>query len=255
MRKLLFLLLGSCLLSSCTADQAVEASYSAQEIIDRAIEAAGGDLYERAKIDFEFRNRLYRSFRDGGRYELERFTQDSSGVVTRDVLSNDGFLRFQEGEKLEVSDSMATRYSNSVNSVHYFAQLPYGLNAPAVQKALLGEDRIGGEAYYEIGITFQQEGGGTDFQDQFVYWVHQEDFTVDYLAYNYETDGGGVRFREAYNPRVVEGIRFVDYRNFKPEPEEVSMDLTELDQWFTDERLKLLSTIETEAVQVRILGE
>jgi len=71
---------------------------------------------------------------------------------------------------------------------------------------------------------------------------------LDYLAYKYATNGGGVRFREAYNTRVVEGIRFVDYNNYKPENKEVS--LSELDQLFTEEKLKLVSKIETEKVKV-----
>ena len=117
-------------------------------------------------------------------------------------------------------------------------------------KKLIGEDEIKGKNYYEIEVTFSEEGGGTDFDDSFVYWINKETFTVDYLAYKYATNGGGVRFREAYNPRVVEGIRFVDYYNFKPDNKEVS--LPELDQLFTDEKLVLLSKIETKNVKVII---
>jgi hypothetical protein len=145
---------------------------------------------------------------------------------------------------------MATRYSNSVNSVHYFAQLPYGLNDNAVQKELLGEATINGNPYFEVGVTFKQEGGGTDFQDKFVYWIHKENYTVDYLAYSYETDGGGIRFREAYNVRYVDGIRFADYNNYKPESLEVS--LTDLDALFAKGALKLLSKIETESIGVML---
>ena len=248
--RLIFLFSSLLLWQACGQDSEPAPQMTAQEIVDRAIEVAGGDLYQSATIDFVFRDRAYRSTRDGGSFQLERMTTDSSGTLTRDILSNVGFRRFIDGEEIEVSDSMATRYGNSVNSVHYFAQLPYGLNAPAVQKELLGTDTIAGKPYYEVGITFQEEGGGTDFQDEFVYWIQQDNFTVDFLAYNYETDGGGVRFREAYNPRTVNGLRFVDYRNFKPEPEDVTMDLSQLDDWFTDDKLRLLSTIETEEVKV-----
>ncbi|MEL6275839.1 MAG: DUF6503 family protein [Bacteroidota bacterium] len=180
----------------------------AQTIIDRTIANAGGAQYENAEIEFSFRGRTYRSKRKEGIYQLERITTDSKDIV-RDVLSNTGFQRYKNGQLVSVPDSMALRYSNSVNSVHYFAQLPYGLNAPAAQKEFLGVDTIRGELYFEIGISFLETGGGTDFQDEFVYWIHQDNYTIDYLAYNYETDGGGIRFREAYNSRMVNGIRFV----------------------------------------------
>ena len=219
---------------------------TAQDIVDRAIETACQGQCEKAIVDFDFRKRHYRSERRGGAYRFERITKDSVSVL-KDVLSNEGFQRYRNGTLEVLPDSISVRYGNSVNSVHYFAQLPYGLNAKAVQKKLLGEDLVKEQPYYEIEVSFAEEGGGTDFEDTFVYWIHKENFTVDYLAYSYATDGGGVRFREAYNPRVVEGIRFVDYNNFKPSTLEVP--LKDLDELFESGGLKLLSKIETEEVQ------
>ena len=222
---------------------------TAQNIIDKAISNSCNGNCDHVTIDFTFRDRCYVSKRDGGNFQYERITSDATGV-THDILSNNGFKRSRNDTLLAVVDSMVTKYSNSVNSVHYFVQLPYGLNAPAVKKELLGEDEIKGEKYYEIAVSFTEEGGGTDFEDRFVYWIHQQNYTVDYLAYSYTTDGGGIRFREAYNQRIIEGIRFVDYNNFKPESLEVS--LTELDDLFEKGKLKLLSKIETEAVGVEV---
>lgn len=224
---------------------------TAQVIIDKAINIACSGHCENAYIDFTFRDKCYVSTRKGNEYQLERITTDSTGI-TRDVLSNSGFQRFKNEILIAVPDSMAIKFSNSVNSVHYFAQLPFGLNAPSVQKELLGEDTINGENYYEIGVSFIQEGGGTDFDDTFVYWIHKEKFTLDYLAYRYVVDEGGIRFREAYNVRVVKGIRFVDYNNYKTD--NLDIVLTDLDRLFTEGELKLLSKIETESVGVVLTG-
>lgn len=234
------------LLLSC---QEKEAPLTVQNVVDKAINVACNGQCDHAMIDFTFRDRCYVSKRDGGKYQLERITSDSLGV-THDILSNEGFRRFRNDTLVSVPDSMAIKYSNSVNSVHYFAQLPYGLNAPAVNKELLGEDTIKGEPYFEVAVHFNEDGGGTDFEDTFVYWIHKDNFTVDYLAYAYATDGGGIRFREAYNERVVEGIRFVDYNNFKPESQDI--ELSELDDLFEEGKLKLLSKIETESVGVKL---
>ncbi|MBL4663179.1 MAG: deoxyribose-phosphate aldolase [Flavobacteriaceae bacterium] len=227
--------------------QQKETPLTAQHIVDQAIQTSCNGLCDHVKIDFTFRDRCYVSTRNKNNYTLERITSDSTGIV-RDILSNDGFVRFKNDTLIQVPDSMATRYSNSVNSVHYFAQLPYGLNDAAVQKELLGESTIKGMPYYEVGVSFKQTGGGTDFQDKFVYWIHKENYTVDYLAYSYETNGGGIRFREAYNVRYVDGIRFADYNNFKPQSLEV--DLANLDILFEKGELTLLSKIETESVGV-----
>ena len=239
-------LLALILLVSCKEK---ETPHTAQSLIDNAIDVACNGNCDHATIDFTFRDRCYISKREGGSYQYERITSDSLGV-THDILTNEGFKRFRNDTLLTVPDSMKTRYSNSVNSVHYFVQLPYLLNAPAVNKELLGEDTINGEPYYEVAVSFNEEGGGTDFEDNFVYWIHKENYTVDYLAYSYATDGGGIRFREAYNPRIVEGIRFTDYNNFKPAS--LDVELNTLDDLFEEGSLKLLSKIETESVGVRL---
>lgn len=96
------------------------------------------------------------------------------------------------------------------------------MNDKAVNKLYLGKVLIKGNEYYKIKVTFNEEGGGEDFEDVFVYWVQTGTFKVDYLAYSYAVNGGGIRFKEAYNERFVNGIRFVDYNNCKPENEKES---------------------------------
>jgi uncharacterized protein DUF6503 len=246
--KLLSILIFTITIISC---KQVETPLTAQAIIDEAIATSCNGNCDHATIDFTFRDRRYVSKRDGGNYQFERITTDSSGI-THDILTNDGFQRYKNDTLIKVPDSMVTRYSNSINSVHYFAQLPYGLNAPAAKKELVGEAIIKGEPYFKIFVKFSKEGGGNDFEDEFVYWIHKENYTVDYLAYNYTTDEGGIRFREAYNVRVVNGIRFVDYNNFKPKSLDVA--LTELDDLFEKGELNFLSKIETESVGV-VLGK
>ncbi|MFD2561744.1 DUF6503 family protein [Aquimarina rubra] len=243
MKKFLFLILSVFLASFTT----ISFQFSAEQIIDRAIEKAGGSKFEEAKIHFTFRGKEYRSTRNNGRYQLERLIAGKDGLV-HDIVSNDGLSRSIENCLVKVVDSMVAKISDGVNSVHYFANLPYGLNAPAVNKELIGESKIKGSSYYKVKVTFDQEGGGTDFEDEFMYWVHKENFTVDYLAYKYAVDGGGIRFREAYNARVINGIRFVDYNNYKVK--DLSTPLSELDVLFEKEQLKLLSKIELENIYV-----
>lgn len=258
MKKLAFLLF-LIMIVSCNdsknktdGDATSKENITAQTIIDKAIENTCHGNCDRAEITFTFRDKAYKSKRFEGEYELERITKDSLGV-TRDLLSNFGFTRSVNDIALELADTTALKLGNSVNSVHYFAQLPYGLNAPAVQKELMGTDSIKDKPYYEIKVTFKKEGGGTDHDDEFMYWVNQNDFTVDYLAYSYETNGGGIRFREAYNPREVKGIRFVDYNNYKTD--DLSTPLSKLDDLFEENKLPLLSKIETENIEVKLLNQ
>ena len=233
------------MISSCKNGK----KHDAQSIVDNAIEVAGGKIFQASNISFEFRGKLYKAIRNEGIFQFERQFEDSLGQI-KDILSNDGFKRVVNDKPYVVHDSMAAKYSRSVNSVHYFSVLPYGLNDAAVNKALIGETSISDKAYYKIKVYFDEVGGGDDFEDVFVYWIGKDDFKVDYIAYSYmdnETEFG-LRFREAYNERYVGGLRFVDYKNYKPEDN--LTNVINLDSLFIAKKLKLLSKIENENIEV-----
>jgi hypothetical protein len=218
----------------------------AQAIVDQAIAAHGGARFEALEIAFDFRGRHYTATRDGGLYTYTRSFTDSTGKV-EDVLNNEGFVRKVNGRAVSLPEERKAAFSRSVNSVIYFALLPFGLNDPAVQKTYLGEATVQQEPYYKIGVTFEKEGGGEDYDDEFVYWIHQQTHRVDYLAYSYQTEGGGIRFRAAFEPRVVAGLRFQQYINYEPPHEQVA--LTELDQLFEAGKLIELSRIQLENIR------
>ncbi len=246
MKKLLLILTISLFIASCDKKE----TPSAQSIVDHAIVVAGGEKFNHFDVDFYFRNINYKAFRNNGKFELQRVRKDSVNTLI-DAISNNGFKRLLNNNILPVADSMVPRYTASVNSVHYFSVLPYGLNDAAVKKNYLGEVTIKEKTYNKIEVTFEQEGGGEDFEDVFIYWFNTSTHKADYIAYSYNEDHGkGLRFREAYNERIVEGIRFVDYNNYKPNDE--SVPVSDLDKTFEQGEMKLLSKIELEKVSVTL---
>ncbi|MDF9800013.1 hypothetical protein OKW21_005276 [Catalinimonas alkaloidigena] len=220
---------------------------NARHIIDQAIAVHGGEQLENTHISFDFRKRHYEVDMNGGQYLYESFFEDSIGRV-HDALNNKQFTREVNGEKISLSDKDSLAYKNSLNSVVYFALLPYFLNDPAVNKKLLGETTIKGEPYDEIQVTFDQEGGGTDHEDVYIYWIHQQDKTMDYLAYSFHVEGGGTRFREAYNVREIEGIRFADYINY--ESTVANFALENYETLFEEGKVEELSRIDLENIRV-----
>ena len=84
----------------------------------------------------------------------------------------------------------------------------------------------------------------------FIYWINKKSYEVEYLAYSFHVNGGGVRFRKAYNERDIEGVRFVDYENYKPKDN--STKLSELENLFRQNKLELLSKIELKNVKVLV---
>ena len=221
-----------------------------QKIIDRAIEAHGGKLYEKSRVSFDFRDRHYRILKTPSRFEYSREFTDSTGLVL-DILNNDGFVRTVNGKEVSVTEERKQAYSNSLNSVAYFAFLPYGLNDPAARKQWKGETELEGSSYDVIEVTFDEEGGGEDFEDEFLYWFNQENGRMDYLAYTYHTEGGGVRFRKAFNSRLVDGIRVQDYENYMPADK--ATPLEEMEALYKSGQLELLSEILLENVEVETI--
>ncbi|WP_138433600.1 DUF6503 family protein [Winogradskyella algicola] len=250
--KYLYLVLFGLMLFSCKDEKQV-INLTADEIISKSIEKAGGKAFDNSVIRFNFRNKFYVARRNKGQFSLIRMFKDGNDSVF-DLLTNNNFDRFINESRVILEDSMKAKFSASVNSVHYFSVLPYGLNADAVNKTLLGEEQINEKNYYKIKVTFNPDGGGEDYEDVFVYWFDKERFKVDYLAYSYnEEDGVGMRFREAFNERYIEGIRFVDYNNYKTENNE--LELFDLGEAFEEKKLKLLSKIELKSIEVELLNQ
>jgi len=219
---------------------------NAQQIVDKAIAVAGGELYDTSDISFTFRDRTYEVSHSSKKRILKRILiTDTSKVV--DIKTGNKFQRFINDTLVDLHDSLANKYGNSVNSVHYFASLPYGLNDPAVKKELLGEVSLKGSDYYKLKVTFSQEGGGDDYDDIYVYWINKATWKADYLAYEFHVDGGGMRFREAYNERYLKGLRFVDYKNYKPKDKG---SIIMIDSLYNANGLELLSEIKLENIVV-----
>ena len=232
------------LISACSSSDDPQA----QAIVDKAIEAHGGERFENMRLAFDFRDKHYTLERKGDRFTYTREFPDSIGQV-KDVLYNEGFYRLIDGDTVSLTEKRKKAYGNSVNSVHYFALLPFGLNDPAVNKAYAGKTEVKGKPYHLIRVTFDEEGGGVDFEDQFLYWINASTYTVDYLAYSFQSvDGVDFRFREAKNPREIGGIRFQDYLNYNPKSNDVSLD--NLEDLYERGQLEVLSTIDLEDIKV-----
>ncbi|WP_242535606.1 DUF6503 family protein [[Muricauda] lutisoli] len=244
MRKLLIPLM---LVFAIGCKQEPKKELTVQEIVDNSIADSGGKLFNDHKVTFDFRDKSYVSENVDGQRVFKRIS-DLDSITIMDVKRGNDFERYMNDSLVMVHDTMAVKYANSVNSVHYFVRLPYGLNDGAVNKELLGKETIDNKQYYKVKVTFDQQGGGDDFEDTYLYWFDIDSFKPNYLAYDFHVNGGGQRFRKAYNERYVNGIRFVDYENYKPKND--GTDILEIGQLYNQGELELLSKIELKNITV-----
>jgi len=233
-----------------------EPAPSARAVVDSAIAAHGGAVLDHAVVSFDFRGTDFRLRQDGGQFRFQRSYTDSLGRRVREVLSNDSLYRVVDGTRVDLADAQRRTVETAVNSVAYFALLPGPLDDPAVQATYAGRDTIRGAPYHRIEVTFQQEGGGRDWQDRFLYWFHADTYAMDFLAYAYGLgapgEDAGTRFREAYNVRRLQGVRVDDYRNFTRDG--LAPDaMRRYPQLWAADALTLVSRIELDSVRVRPL--
>jgi hypothetical protein len=228
---------------------------AAAAVIDSARAAHGASVLSQAEVTFDFRGDAYRLRQNQGRFHYRRAYTDSLSRSVVDGLTNDGLYRVVAGDTVSLTSAEQSTVETTVNSVAYFTLLPAPLGDPAVQPTYGGRDTIGGTTYHRVRVTFQQESGGQDWQDIFLYWFRTDTYAMDYLAYAYgqgPDEEAGTRFREAYNVRRLNGVRMADYRNYTAD----TLTADEMDRYLDllqDDALTLVSTIEIDSVQVRPL--
>ena len=229
-------------LLSCSSEYSKE-----KQIIEKSVQVYGWNQKE-FSIVFDFRDYRYKLTRKPDFFSYQRSTI-KKGVLVRDVMtSNSKLKRYLDENPFILSDSLTDIYSNSLNSVMYFFQLPRPLNDPAVIANYYGEKIISNKVYWTLKVKFKEKDGGQDFQDEFRYWIDPKSGYIDYLAYSYLTDGGGTRFRKARNLRENNGFIFQDYTNFRPLKKFTSLD--SLPILYEKGKLILVSEIENKNIKV-----
>ncbi len=250
----ILLFAGLLLISSCTpksekqrASLVNQSDQQAQQIVDKAIAAHGGELYKQARISFTFRGKRHTVQQDDQGYHYKRsFTEEGEQIL--DVYKNGEFTRTVNGQVVSLSERKLARQIEDINGVSYFAMPPYKLNDAAVVKEFLGEVSIQGKTYNKVRVSFEGDGGGDSPDNIFYYWFDQATGLMEYLGYNKH----GNRFRAPYNPRVVNGIRFVDNVNFGG-GDFSGDDIATYDKHYEAGELKELSRIILEDVEVEVL--
>jgi len=217
-----------------------------KSVIERSIESHGGVKYDDAHYSFVFREKTYTFKNQNGGYKYTQNGVSKDGTKYFHVLENGNFKRIVDSQEEKLSEKKIRGYSNSLNSVIYFATLPHKLKDSSVNYLYKGKTTILNKDYFAVQISFDQEGGGDDHDDIYYYWVNVRNYRIEYLAYNFHVNGGGVRFRSAFHPQIVDGILFQDFVNYKA-PKDTPLEV--LPKMFEKKSLVKLSEIKTEQVK------
>ncbi len=220
----------------------------ADRIIESSIEYHGFENFYKEPVEFKFREYTYLIDRTRSPYLYTKKIQLQDSITGQPIIQIDSlwnskeFSRSINGERLKLTEEDEIRFSNSINSVAYFYQLPLPLKDDAAIITLLENTFIEGKEYATLKVSFSEENGGTDHEDTYRYYFDTSTYALSYLSYDFHINDGGVRFRKAYQ-RPQGNFIFLDYDNYKA-PKGTPLDSLPL--LFEKGKLELLSKIVSE---------
>jgi hypothetical protein len=224
---------------------------NAKSILEKSANFHGLSVFQNAEISYNFRGSKFYQKTNAEHFVFCKI-QTKENTVIVDSLTNTGFSRHINGEAVALPDSIKDKKARSLNSVVYFASLPFRFLDDAVIAENLGLEEINGETLHKIEIRFKKEGGGDDHDDVFIAWFSSENFRLVYLAYEYHTNGGGMRFRKAKTYHRLAGITLISYENYKAKNK---LALRDIAAAFGRKELSYISDIHLENIAIKKVNE
>ena len=226
------------------------------EIVDRAIEHHGGDLFERSRVRLTVASRSG-SFDVDSTIEGDRFEyviRASAGDDPREYRRDNAALEVTEGgEPMAMDERERRRAESYVNQRMYFLFLPYKLNDPGTWKEDQGLEEWSGRQLHRVRVTFA--AGSSDGADSaYLYWFDPETARLEQFAYDY-SEGTGLRFRTLRNYRRIGGLLFYDADNYGLNTRDGGLTVDDITPAYVAGELPLVSRIEHRDVEVERLAK
>ncbi len=219
-------------------------------IVERAIEHHGGEIYRHSETElavcsksgcFDVKARL-----DGDRWAYD--VAGRSGDSRLHVHSaHDALTVRRDGAAEAVAADREQKFRDWAMARVYFCFLPFRLNDPSVHQQDLGLVDWDDRRLHKVKVTFEA-GTSTDAGDEYMYWFDPETGRLEYLAYSYDDNGGGLRFRRAVRHRRIGGLLFFDQENHGIDGPGLSVDA--IDAAYVHDAMRHVSTVRLEDIRV-----
>ncbi len=227
-------------------------------IVDRAIEHHGGEIYRHSETELDLCSKSG-CFHVVARVDGDRFAyvvSGKSGGARLEVRStNDALEVSRNGEPLAVEPAKQRQYRDWAMARVYFCFLPFRLGDPSVIQQDLGLVDWQGRRLHKVKVTFEP-GTSTDSGDEYVYWFDPESARLEYFAYSYDDNGGGLRFRRNLRHRRAGGLLFFDQENYGVDgggADGPDLSVDSIDAAYVRDAMRHVSTVRLEGIEVRSL--
>ncbi len=213
MKSLLFTLAAVVLFTSCESSTETK-NLDGKTLLNKAIQAHGGDLYSRATIAFDLNKNSFEFTRDGYNYDYKMIrTVDSVTSVGR--AFNGGFEFTENGVAKSQGSRTDNMIKNHINSVAYEFYIPYEFTSNDVIQTYLGDEYMRQRLYHKVKISFKTPTGGDPDLRAFMLWLDAETFEIDFVAKENDPNSGRKQFSAAAYKRRVGGMLFSDFEIYQ----------------------------------------
>ncbi len=195
------------------------------DIVARAIEHHGGDLYEQSQISMTITS-LSGSFRidatrDGGRFEHVVTDPPRDGRPERRVeLTNEGVQEWRGGDEVALDAEGERRARAFADARVFFPLLPYTLKGGDIHFEDRGLETWEGRELQRVKVSFTP-GTSNDADDAYTFWFDPETGRVEQFGYDFDN---GLRFRKVTSFQRVGGVLFSDQENYAVDGGKVPVD-------------------------------
>ena len=222
------------------------------DIVAKAIEFHGGDVYDRSRIAMTITS-LSGSFQIDATRDGSEFEYVVTGAVGRDQidrrvrLTNDTVQEWRDGVESELDEEGDQRAQAFANARVFFPLLPYTLKGGDIHFEDRGLETWDGRELQRVKVSFTP-GTSNDADDAYTFWFDPDTGRVEQFGYDFD---GGLRFRKATAFNRVGGVLFSDQENYAIDGGKVPVDT--LSPEYVRESMELLSTVVISDISVEPL--
>jgi len=191
-------------------------------ILKECIKHHGGLLFNSSEISLKVKDVNYKmiNYEHKVKYTMEKLFKDGLHVVTYDR----GQVQYFKDDTLREGSSYNNLIVNArLEKFLYALSIPFNLTFNGTKARRLEDVKIRSKNYYTILITFTKLEGIPE--NQFILYIDQSNYQMEFLALDYNLLGGPISFRKFINPRRIHDVLFQDFISFTSSNESKLKDL------------------------------
>jgi len=221
---------------------------SAQDILEKAIIAHGGDSYNNSIITFGLDDLQYKLLRNNTVRQSE-ITRHIDSTVYKATYKN-GYAQHYINDIEQKETYFSKKFIDArLDGFSFVFSIPHSLKRNSIKLKKLEDVKIKNINYYVVKAT--EEIIDKNDINEFIIYVNPNTFLVEYTALEYDLHLNLKIFKRAHNTRIIKNIVFSDYYSFKPHLDTTKLE--DLYKYFNASDLKELKHHTYKSIDVTLL--